>query len=352
MDGQELYNLYEAYLEVYMDEGLRVLPREKMQSKASSKRRKALTSALKSKFTTGKGTTERNVIDAKNKKLRSQADKMDQVAGDYTPSGSRNKEAKNRGGSSNPRNRMGSDEYAERQFAKNRAMLGIGEQVDLYDIILSHLLDEGYAETPEAAESIMVNMSEEWRYSILEKKRQYDDGHGFDRSKHPDLEIDYDRPRGKTEDPGYPGYTRIKHKPSGIEYEIQHSKKHGNYNLSSDLKGKARKAHGHKPEHNVRWSHDREFGMSRGDKMSRGDRIKTARNAKRVWDKHIQHRIPSGHLVSNEPDENPDDNRRNPEKNTRASIYQKSGFGKTNRMGKQYSTKIGKKLHPVNDDED
>ena len=41
------------------------------------------------------------------------------------------------------------------------------EQTDLYDIILSHLLDEGYAETPEAAEAIMVNMSEEWRDSII-----------------------------------------------------------------------------------------------------------------------------------------------------------------------------------------
>ena len=41
------------------------------------------------------------------------------------------------------------------------------EEVDIYDIILSHLLDEGYAETPEAAEAIMVNMSEEWRNSIL-----------------------------------------------------------------------------------------------------------------------------------------------------------------------------------------
>jgi hypothetical protein len=38
---------------------------------------------------------------------------------------------------------------------------------DPYDLILSHLLDEGYAETPEAAEAIMVNMSEEWRESIL-----------------------------------------------------------------------------------------------------------------------------------------------------------------------------------------
>jgi len=42
------------------------------------------------------------------------------------------------------------------------------EEVDLYDIILSHLLDEGYADTEQAAEAIMVNMSEDWRESIVE----------------------------------------------------------------------------------------------------------------------------------------------------------------------------------------
>ena len=42
------------------------------------------------------------------------------------------------------------------------------EQIDLYDIILSHLLDEGYAETLEQAEVIMVNMSEGWREDIME----------------------------------------------------------------------------------------------------------------------------------------------------------------------------------------
>ncbi len=41
------------------------------------------------------------------------------------------------------------------------------EETDLYDIILSHLLDEGYADTEQAAEAIMVNMSEEWRESIV-----------------------------------------------------------------------------------------------------------------------------------------------------------------------------------------
>jgi hypothetical protein len=299
MNLQELQNLQEAYLDVYqeLDEAKTPLPVGKMDAKAKE---------LKSKFLKSKpGSPEAG-------KLISRAS----------------------------------------QITGTRDSKVVSDSYDLYDIILSHLLDEGYADTQEAAEVMMVNMSEEWRYSILEKKRQYDDGHGFDRSKHDDLEIDYDRPRGKNQDQSIRGYTSIRHKPSGITYEINHDKKHGNYNMPSDLKGKARKAHGHKPEHNLRWSHDREIGMFRGDEMSRGDRIKTARNAKRVWDKHIQHRIPSGHLVSNEPDDNPDDNRRNPEKNTRASIYQKSGFGKTNRMGKQYSTKIGKKLHPVNDDED
>jgi len=54
--------------------------------------------------------------------------------------------------------------------AARRAAALKKEQVDIYDIILSHLLDEGYAETPEAAEAIMVNMSEEWRDSIVEER--------------------------------------------------------------------------------------------------------------------------------------------------------------------------------------
>jgi hypothetical protein len=42
------------------------------------------------------------------------------------------------------------------------------EQLDLYDIILSHLVAEGYADTNESALVIMANMSEEWRQSIVE----------------------------------------------------------------------------------------------------------------------------------------------------------------------------------------
>ena len=50
---------------------------------------------------------------------------------------------------------------------KERARKRMGIKENIYDIILSHLLDEGYAETQKAAEAIMVNMSEEWRNSII-----------------------------------------------------------------------------------------------------------------------------------------------------------------------------------------
>tara|TARA_E500000318_G_scaffold110074_2_gene124582 strand:- start:1086 stop:1790 length:705 start_codon:yes stop_codon:yes gene_type:complete len=39
---------------------------------------------------------------------------------------------------------------------------------DYCDTVLAYLLDEGYAETLEAAEAIMVNMSEEWKEDIIE----------------------------------------------------------------------------------------------------------------------------------------------------------------------------------------
>jgi len=42
----------------------------------------------------------------------------------------------------------------------------MGEQ-SVFDIIKGHLLDEGYADTEDAALAIMANMSQEWKQSIL-----------------------------------------------------------------------------------------------------------------------------------------------------------------------------------------
>ena len=58
----------------------------------------------------------------------------------------------------------------EKQRRKGLAKDAMGEAVDLFDLILSHLLDEGYADTQEQAEAIMVNMSEDWRESIVEAR--------------------------------------------------------------------------------------------------------------------------------------------------------------------------------------
>jgi len=41
------------------------------------------------------------------------------------------------------------------------------ESYDYYNTIVCYLLDEGYADTNEAALAIMANMSEEWKQSIL-----------------------------------------------------------------------------------------------------------------------------------------------------------------------------------------
>jgi hypothetical protein len=42
------------------------------------------------------------------------------------------------------------------------------QSFDPFDVVLGHLIDEGYADTEEAALQIMANMSEEWRQSIVE----------------------------------------------------------------------------------------------------------------------------------------------------------------------------------------
>jgi hypothetical protein len=56
-----------------------------------------------------------------------------------------------------------------RTSAPTRAPILLQRQsFDPFDVIMGHLLDEGYAETLEAAEAIMANMSEEWIQDIVE----------------------------------------------------------------------------------------------------------------------------------------------------------------------------------------
>ena len=118
MDTQELRNLQEAYMEVVMNEGEQPYPTEKV--KKSIKRKFSDVNRQRVYYSDGPRTDD----------LEARATKQEKI-----------------------------HKKMMRKVKK--------EEADIYDIILSHLLDEGYAETPEAAEAIMVNMSEEWRDSII-----------------------------------------------------------------------------------------------------------------------------------------------------------------------------------------
>lgn len=43
----------------------------------------------------------------------------------------------------------------------------VKEVTDLFDLIMAHLVNEGFVDTPEAAIAIMANMSEEWANQII-----------------------------------------------------------------------------------------------------------------------------------------------------------------------------------------
>jgi hypothetical protein len=153
MNSQELRNLQEAYLEVVMGEEKRTFPFEKVKNQINKKEQQFY--------------QKRNQITKDEKEglisPRRASVKRAEMRRDYRYMQYHFDKAK--------KERQGRD--VERRsptfYGKDKQKMTKTqrEQVDLYDIILSHLLDEGYAETPEAAEAIMVNMSEEWRESIL-----------------------------------------------------------------------------------------------------------------------------------------------------------------------------------------
>ena len=62
------------------------------------------------------------------------------------------------------------NEIGKKLLKKKPDVKGVFEKLDIFGIVLEYLITEGYADTQEAAERIMVNMSEEWRESIVETR--------------------------------------------------------------------------------------------------------------------------------------------------------------------------------------
>ena len=133
MNSQDLHNLQEAYMEVYE------LDEDGWQPPTQKKADKMMKQASKLHRTASERGEPGN---PEAEKKHTQASKI------YFMSRRMSDKAKER-----------DNEAKRKEFVKE----------DLYDIILSNLLDEGYAETPQAAEVIMVNMSEDWRESIVEE---------------------------------------------------------------------------------------------------------------------------------------------------------------------------------------
>lgn len=162
MEAQELRSLQEAYMEVVMNEENTTSQKLADMAKKLSKQRKGQTKQSRATYKnlsqqasqranpTEESRAQNRFTPGRKESGLTQKDR-DELRGDDTTYYGKGSLPKN------PRKR-------QQKIASGKH---IPEQVDIYDIILSHLLDEGYAETLESAEAIMVNMSEEWRDSII-----------------------------------------------------------------------------------------------------------------------------------------------------------------------------------------
>ena len=164
MDAQELRNLQEAYLEVV----------ENQQLDEANRGDEHVTSSMymsREPETRAAKVRRRQIRDGLPNNASHQGDDKDydrQVSHQVSRGRKKLKAQSYETLEGNNKDKNTAGKYAGMQRRKRQG-LSYKEQVDIYDLILSHLLDEGYAETPEAAEAIMVSMSEEWRQSIVEE---------------------------------------------------------------------------------------------------------------------------------------------------------------------------------------
>jgi hypothetical protein len=143
-ESMEDLGLIDDYNE--LEEGYKKLPVDKMMRQIG---RKSMKAGLK---LGNLGYTHHRDEAAMEHKAMKQANKMARVA-------SRHSQIKGKG-----------KIRGEGQAELNRRRGEMKEEVDLYDIILEYLIQEGYADTLGSAEIILENMSEEWIESILDEE--------------------------------------------------------------------------------------------------------------------------------------------------------------------------------------
>jgi hypothetical protein len=183
MDSQQVRNLQEAYLGVYndLDEAYTPGPTQaEIRSREKEQRANQVAAAAKQPGYGGddkmKGrplmTVNPGDPEQSKKVLKQTQFKLHKPTGNPTrimsPKLATNRQAAAIDGMIRGRE-VNNPQASSLPKGKNREIVrrNINASYDLYDVILSHLLDEGYAETVENAEAIMVNMSEDWKNSII-----------------------------------------------------------------------------------------------------------------------------------------------------------------------------------------
>lgn len=154
----------------------------------------------------------------------------------------------------------------------------------------------------------------------LEKNvRHGADNPNINTHSHPELNIRANNRRGDDYD--------FYHHPSAIKYHVRR--------LSSQDE------HG-RDTYSIAWNHSH-----RGARMSDKTARHITRNALKVWDNHIEHRLPHNTVITNSPTPNYKLNKKSGdyvESNTRAKLYQRKGFGRL-KAGDQYA-EVGRNPSP------
>jgi hypothetical protein len=179
MNSQDFRNLQESYMEVVMNEEKRKYPYSKVHNQNIRLQRNASSETDPEKQEAMYKQADRHreihtrVRNLPYHQLGNPENRL--KPNGKTTSNSTSSQSKQTSSGETTAQRARRDPEFRRQMIRDRMKTMSNEGYDLYDVILSHLLDEGYADTQEAAEVIMVNMSEDWRESICEGRIAWDD---------------------------------------------------------------------------------------------------------------------------------------------------------------------------------
>lgn len=119
----------------------------------------------------------------------------------------------------------------------------------------------------------------------------------------------------------------VEHPRSGVKYSVGR--------IGKDKEGR--------DVSNVVWTHNGNHVPNRRGISDPKKNTETLRSAMQTWDKHVSPRLPHNSVLVNSP--TPNSNKPGETRNTRAKLYQRSGFGELNKTGEQFA-QVGREPSP------